>query len=70
MITHFTYEPLFENKQLPGWKISFYYQQQPHKAIYHKNGDIEWQTEHSFTEKTEDQLKKQIHELMLFHVYE
>ncbi len=70
MITHFQYEPLFSNKNLPGWKISFYFQRQQVNAIYQKTGEIEWQGTYQFTTDEEEQIKKQIHELMLFHVYE
>ncbi|MGG3739130.1 DUF5342 family protein, partial [Aeribacillus pallidus] len=38
-----------------------------YEAIYHQNGQIEWET--AVPEK-EEEIKKHIHELMLFHVYD
>ncbi|WP_066295085.1 YheE family protein [Bacillus sp. FJAT-29937] len=69
MLTHFQYKPLYENKQLPGWKFSFYFNKQKFNGIYHQNGKIEWT---SNTPNGEDEIKlmEQIHELMLFHVYD
>jgi hypothetical protein len=69
MITHFQWKPLFEDKNLPGWRISFYFKKQAFQAVYHKNGEIEWT---GIQPQTEDEanLKSMIHELMLFHVYE
>ncbi|MCM3162011.1 MULTISPECIES: YheE family protein [Metabacillus] len=69
MITHFQYKPLFKQAKLPGWRISFYFRGSHYDGIYHKNGQIEWG---SVTPLKEDEtkLQTQIHELMLFHVYE
>jgi len=69
MLTHFQYKPLYENKQLPGWKFSFYFKNQQYKGIYHSNGNIEWL---SAVPNGDDEIKliEQIHELMLFHVYD
>lgn len=69
MITHFQYKPLFENRDMPGWHISFYHQKQKFTAIYHQNGSIEW-TSIQPAEDIEENIKAQIHELMLFHVYD
>ncbi|MBY0123101.1 YheE family protein [Bacillus sp. S/N-304-OC-R1] len=69
MLTHFQYKPLYENKQLPGWKISFYYNKQKFNGIYHQNGKIEWTSTAPYRED-EMMLMEQIHELMLFHVYD
>lgn len=68
MIQHFNFKPLFENKQLPGWLISFY-KQQRYQAEYHKDGSIRF----IGAKPTEEDLvivEKMIHELMLFHVYD
>ena len=69
MIQHFKFKPLFENTQLPGWAISFFYKQVKYSAEYKKDGSIK------FIGQTPDesellQVEKMIHELMLFHVYD
>ena len=69
MIQHFQYKHMFTNKQLPGWTFSFYYKGLKYEGNYHKEGNIEW-TSHTPPEDEEELLKKQLHELMLFHVYE
>ncbi|RFU64367.1 YheE family protein [Bacillus sp. V59.32b] len=69
MITHFQWKPLFKDKNLPGWRISFYFKQQSFQGIYHKNGEIEW-TGAQPPSEDEASVKSMIHELMLFHVYE
>lgn len=66
MIQHFHVKPLFENSQIPGWAISFFYKQQRYLAEYAKDGVIHFMG----AEPTErQQVEKMIHELMLFHVY-
>ncbi|WP_042356563.1 YheE family protein [Bacillus rubiinfantis] len=69
MITHFQYKPLFENKNIPGWKFSFYYKNRHYTGNYHQSGTIEWL---ALNPQDEDRqtLSKQIHELMLYHVYD
>ena len=42
MIQHFQFKNMFENKQLPGWTFSFYYQRNEIHGNYHKDGRIEW----------------------------
>lgn len=42
MIQHFSFKPLFENTQLPGWTISFFYQRERYAAEYLKDGTIQW----------------------------
>jgi len=37
--------------------------------VYHPDGKIEWKTER-FNPENEDEIKKQIHEIMLYHVYD
>ncbi len=69
MIQHFKFKPLFENTQLPGWAISFFYKQVKYNAEYKKDGSIK------FIGQSPDgselvQVEKMIHELMLFHVYD
>ncbi|WP_409304518.1 YheE family protein [Peribacillus sp. SCS-155] len=69
MITHFQWQPLYADKNLPGWRISFYYKKKLFQAIYHKNGNIEWIDFHP-PKEDESELNSMIHELMLYHVYE
>lgn len=67
MIQHFSFKPLYENSQLPGWILSFYYKQEKYIAEYKKNGEIRWITN---SPEDKDKVEKMIHELMLFHVYD
>ncbi|AJK86451.1 MULTISPECIES: YheE family protein [Lysinibacillus] len=67
MIQHFSFKPLFENTQLPGWTVSFFYQRVRYSAEYLKDGTIQWTGP---TPPNEEDVKKMIHELMLFHVYD
>jgi hypothetical protein len=67
MITHFQWKPLIKN--LPGWKVHFYFKGTRYEAIYKKNGEIEWQEPLPPSENI-NELQSQVHELMLFHVYE
>ncbi len=69
MIQHFNFKPLYENAQLPGWLISFYYKQQYYKGEYKKDGTIKWLGFTPMTEEVET-IEKMVHELMLFHVYD
>lgn len=69
LLTHFQFNPLFENKNLPGWNFSFYYKKQRFSGIYHQDGKIEWIANTPAQDDIET-LTSQIHELMLFHVYE
>ncbi len=67
MIQHFSFKPLFENIQLPGWTVSFFYRRERYSAEYLKDGTIQWTGP---TPPNEEDVKKMIHELMLFHVYD
>jgi hypothetical protein len=69
MIQHFQFQSLYANKQLPGWSFSFFYKRKKYTGIYHPDGRIEW-TSLQETISNEDQLKEQIHGLMLYHVYD
>lgn len=69
MISHFQFQALYQNSQLPGWKFSFYFNRQHFTGIYHQTGKIEW-TSVQPEEQDEEKLITQIHELMLYHVYE
>jgi len=69
MIQHFQFKPLFSNRNIPGWSFSFYYKKKRYTGIYHQTGQIEWVKDSLETEERET-LTKQIHEIMLYHVYE
>ena len=68
MLQHFSFKPMYENKQLPGWTFSFFYKQTRYSGEYLPNGFITWTSTSQPTD--EETVKKMIHELMLFHVYE
>ncbi|QBP40411.1 YheE family protein [Paenisporosarcina antarctica] len=68
MLQHFSFKPMFENKQLPGWTFSFFYQHSRYSGEYFPDGSITWTG--GSTPPTEETVKKMIHELMLFHVYD
>ena len=69
MIQHFSFKPLYENTQLPGWSLSFFYKQQRFNAEYKKDGTITYIGEQPAFDQLET-VNKMIHELMLFHVYD
>lgn len=58
---------MFENNQLPGWIVTFYFHQVKYSARYEKDGTIHWITD---CPKEKEKVEKMIHELMLFHVYD
>ena len=68
MLQHFSFKPMFENKQLLGWTISFFYKQARYSGEYQSDGTITWTS--ATTPPDEETVKKMIHELMLFHVYD
>ncbi|WP_243385861.1 YheE family protein [Bacillus kexueae] len=69
MITHFQWKPLLKQSNLPGWRISFFFNGVHYDAIYHRSGQIEWGQ--TIPPKDKEQLIiEQIHELMLFHIYD
>lgn len=67
MLQHFSFKSMYENTDLPGWTFSFYFENKRYKGEYLPNGQINWIGE---TPEEEDNLKKMIHELMTFHVYD
>lgn len=69
LLTHFQFKPLFENKNIPGWNFSFYFKKQRFSGIYHQTGKIEW-TVNTPEQDDIETLTTQIHELMLYHVYD
>lgn len=67
MLQHFNYKPMYENTQLPGWTFSFLYQSKRYSGEYLPDGTIVWTGN---TPSEEEKIKKMIHELMIFHVYD
>ena len=67
MLQHFSFKSLYANEQLPGWSVSFFYKHIRYSAEYEPDGTINWIGE---TPPDEEAVKKMIHELMLFHVYD
>ncbi|OCA87416.1 YheE family protein [Pseudobacillus wudalianchiensis] len=69
MLLHFQYKPLYQDKNLPGWAFSFYYQKRRLLGNYLEDGTIEWLSTIP-EEPDRKQLEQQIHDLMLYHVYD
>lgn len=67
MIQHFKFKRLYAG-ELPGWRISFYDRQQKVEALYHGDGSIELESPKDYA--LNEQQLKDIHELMLFHIYD
>lgn len=69
MITHFQCFPLYKQPSIPGWRFTFYFQKRQYAGIYHPDGKIEW-TLAPPEDAKQERINKQIHELMVFHVYD
>lgn len=69
MLTHFQYKSLYENSEILGWRFSFYYMKQRYSGIYHSEGRIEWSSGIPSGDFITN-LESQVHELMLYHVYD
>lgn len=69
LLMHFQFKPLFKNQNIPGWSFSFYYKKQRYTGIYNQTGKIEWTLVPPLQEEV-DWLTSQVHELMLYHVYD
>ncbi len=69
MLTHFTYHPFIApDSRRREYQISFFHKGTQYQAVYHYNGTITWVE--APAQEDQAQLVSQIHELMLFHVYE
>ncbi|WP_078390813.1 DUF5342 family protein [Shouchella patagoniensis] len=69
MLVHFQYKALTVFGRKQKWAFSCYFESRFVSGIYHYNGDILWQTgPHDPTKQ--ELLKKAVHDLMLYHVYE
>ncbi|PQD95546.1 hypothetical protein CYL18_09695 [Pradoshia eiseniae] len=69
MISHFTFQSLYQTEKIPGWSFSFYYEGKRYTGVYHKDGSIEW-TNNLPSESSLKELESRLHELMLYHVYD
>ena len=69
MLTHFQFKPLYENEAIPGWLFSFYFKKLRRTGRYLQDGKIEW-AENPPEDADRKTLENQIHELMLYHVYD
>lgn len=69
MFQHFTYKPILSKERRTNYRISFFFRGTQHRALYHYNGEIEW-FDPAPSEKDRGNLESQVHELMLFHVYD
>ncbi|RDI47893.1 YheE family protein [Falsibacillus pallidus] len=69
MIQHFQFQPMYKEQRLPGWTISFYFKQNRYEGNYLPDGKIEW-TSAAPPEDSVQALSSQIHDLMLYHVYD
>ncbi|UOE95467.1 MULTISPECIES: YheE family protein [Bacillaceae] len=69
MLSHFQWKELRNNLVRQEWEISFFFEGTYYRGTYFKDGSIEWHT----LPKTDDDRRKlelQVHDLMLYHVYE
>ncbi|TLS38027.1 DUF5342 family protein [Pseudalkalibacillus caeni] len=69
MFSHFQIKKIGNSPVKPHWEFSFFYQGAFYKGLYSHKGEIEWY-ESSPAEEIAKKLESQIHEMMLFHVYE
>lgn len=69
VLQHFTFQPVFSKKRRKNYRFSFFHQGTYYRGLYHYNGTIEWD-EPDPLEEDRGSLESQIHELMLFHVYD
>lgn len=67
MLQHFRYQSMYVNTQLPGWTFTFFLQNERYAGEYASDGTITWVGK---IPSNEDSVKKMVHELMTFHVYE
>ena len=69
MIQHFRYQSMYKDQRLPGWTFSFYYNRNRYEGNYLKEGAIEWTSIAPPADSLQN-VTSQIHELMLYHVYD
>lgn len=69
MLTHFQFKPLYKNTDIPGWEFSFFFKKLKRTGRYLQDGKIEWGLNAPDGDERTG-LEQQVHELMLFHVYD
>ena len=67
LLQHFKVQPMFAGGQLPGWTFSFQQGPERYTGDYMPDGTINWT---NATPANEEDVKKMVHDLMTFHVYE
>ncbi|SDH55413.1 hypothetical protein SAMN05192534_10743 [Alteribacillus persepolensis] len=69
MISHFQWRERKNNWLNKEWYISFYFRGVHYKAIYYKDGSIQWQTQKPPSD-AQEVITEQIHDLVLYHIFE
>lgn len=70
MFSHFQFKEIATKRRYrKAYEFSFFYQGDHYRGFYNPNGKIDWY-EPTPPEDIVDKLQTQVHELMLFHVYE
>lgn len=69
MLLHFQIKSLFPNQYVAGWMFSFYFNQTKYEGIYQADGQINW-TSSKPDSLYIDKVQKQIHDLMIYHIYD
>lgn len=69
MLSHFQWKELRNNLVRREWSFSFYFEGTYFTGVYHKDGSIDW-GDLSLSDERKKRLEPQIHDLMLYHVYE
>ncbi|MBU8905424.1 YheE family protein [Desertibacillus haloalkaliphilus] len=69
MISHFQWKEIRNNLVRREWEFSFFYAGTYFQGRYHKDGTIEWPTASPNADVIKT-IEMQIHDLMLYHVYE
>ncbi|KRG16625.1 DUF5342 family protein [Lederbergia galactosidilytica] len=71
MFQHFQVQTILPNQHHLGWKFSFFYNQRKITGLYYPNGRIHWECPLTFLDLgNKDKIEKQIHDLMIFHIYD
>ncbi len=70
MFSHFQFKEIATNSRWKkAYEFSFFHQGAHYRGYYHPNGKIDWY-EPKPPSEWKDKFQSQVHELMLFHVYE
>jgi len=70
LISHFQLKEIDTGKRfLKAYEFSFFFQGGHFRGYYHPNGKIDWY-DPAPPDEAIQRLQSQVHELMLFHVYE